>query len=153
MTESRTDTARLMDLLRAQYERLDDSGEIAVSPALLASKVMDAIDPDRSAPGMVTLAAHLELRQLARSICRQRAEQEEGEAAQSTLFDDQLQKRYPATRGGEEVYILREYMTLPERAENISRLRREAASKSRHADALQAETDSLIAMGRLASAA
>lgn len=114
---------------------------------------MDAIDPDRSAPGMVTLAAHLELRQLARSICRQRAKQEEGEAAQSALFDDQLQKRYPATRGGEEVYILREYMTLPERAENISRLRREAASKSRHADALQAETDSLLAMGRLASAA
>jgi len=149
--EQKNDTARLMELLRRQYEKLDDCGEISVSPALLSSKVMDEIDPEQAAPVMVRIAATLELRQLARSICRKHVEEGEDQASQSTLFEDQLQPRYPAHRGGEEMYVLREHLTLREREDNISRLRKEAASKARHADALQFETNNLITLGKLAA--
>ena len=153
MADQKTDTARLMELLRNQYERLDDTGEIAISPSLLASRVMDQIDRERASPAMVSLAAHLELRQLARSICRKRVEEDEAESMQSSLFEDQLQPRYPALRGDEEMYVRRDHLTLAERLDNIARLRKEAASKARHADALQSETDSLVALGKLAAAA
>jgi hypothetical protein len=52
----------------------------------------------------------------------------------------QLLRRYPAIRDGEVVYVLREYLTLEERRENSERLRKEAAAKAAHADAIQAET-------------
>lgn len=56
-------------------------------------------------------------------------------------------------RASEEVYVLREHMTLDERRANVARLRAEAASKARHADALEAETEALLARGLLSAAA
>jgi hypothetical protein len=63
----------------------------------------------------------------------------------------QLQPRYPATREGDDAYILRGHLSIGERRENIQRLRREASSKTQHADALEAETEDLIRSGKLAA--
>ncbi len=100
----------------------------------------------------VRVAAILELRQMARAICRQRIaeEQEKAESHGDTLFEMQLQPRYPAERDGDEVYVLREKLTLDERQAIISRLRKEARAKLAHAEALEAETESLIRSGKLA---
>lgn len=147
------ETNVLMSLLRTEYERLDGGGEIEISPALLAAKTFLAIDPAAASPGLVRLAATLELRQLARSICRQRIEEDEARVERQGEMFVQLQGRYPCRRGGDEVYVRREYMTLDERRAFESRLRQESVAKMRHADALAAETDALIAAGVFSLAA
>lgn len=149
------ETAALMSLLRSEYARLDDCGEIGISPALLAAKALDAIDPAGASPVLVRIAASLELRQLARSVCRAQIEDEDDEEAtdQGELFAVRLQFRYPATRGGDEIYVLRDHLTIAERRSNSERLRREGAAKVRHARALDAETEKLIASGILHEAA
>jgi hypothetical protein len=94
------------------------------------------------------------LRQLARSICRKPGGQgDDADEVTQPLFEDQLQPRYPAIREGEEAYVLRANLTLAERRANSARLRLEAASKARHADALDAETEQLLADGYFKDAA
>lgn len=151
--EQKESTGKLMELLKMLYLELDADGEVGISPTLLASKVLDTIDPNRCSPILVSIAASLELRQLARVVCRETQSENESRAAQSVLFDEQLQSRYPATRDGEEIYVMRQHLTVEERLWNVSRLRKEAQTKGRHADALQSETDKLIASGVLRSAA
>lgn len=147
-------TEQLMQHLRSAYDRLDNSGDIEVSPAVVADEVRRVIDPESESPTLLCYAAVLELRQMARSLCRKRTCIDDDSAAeQQTLFDGQLQRRYPATRRGDEVYVLREYMTLDERIANISRLENEGRAKLRHADALRSETEALIARGILQQAA
>lgn len=145
-------TEQLMQLLREEYAVLDGSGEVVVSPALVAARTMERLDSTSASPTLVAFAATLELRQLARSICR-RVSNLDDPSGQGALFDGQLQRRYPAVRASEEVYVLREHMTLDERRANVARLRAEAASKARHADALEAETEALLARGLLSAAA
>jgi hypothetical protein len=144
---------QLNSIIRRKYNALDDAGVIAISPADLAAAVFDDIDPKHSSPVLVQIAAVLELRQLARAVCRERQGEDERIAEQGNLFDFQLQPRYPAIRTidgeREEVYVLRENLTLKERLRNIDRLRREAEAKMVHADALQAETDFLVRAGKL----
>lgn len=147
-------TELLNELLRAKFNFLHDSGAVAISPASLATGVYAEIDPKKSAPMLVQLAAILELRQLGRGVCRHRHIISEHEAEQSTLFDYALQDRYPALRSlngepAEECYVLREHLTAAERQKNIKRLRREADAKQMHADALEAETNHLIQNGLL----
>lgn len=149
------DTEQLMQALREEYDALDGDGEIAVSPALVAARTLQRLDRDGDSPTLVALAATLELRQLARAICRQASNLDDpsDQPGQGALFDGQLQRRYPAQRSGAEVYVLREHLTLDERRSNIARLRAEAASKMRHADALESETEGLVARGVLGCAA
>ena len=146
-------TEELNDILREKYNALDDAGVIAISPADLAQATYNEIDPRKVAPVLVRLAAILELRQLARAICRRRHIDSERIAEQGNLFDFQLQPRYPATRiiegEKEEVYVLRMHLTYKERMENIQRLSREIDAKTVHRDALQAETDLLVRAGKL----
>jgi hypothetical protein len=147
---------QLNALLRSRYNVLDEARVIAISPADLATQVFDDIDPAKASPALVRVAAILELRQLARAICRTRNHESERNAEQGNLFDFQLQDRYPAPRVDvetgevEDFYVRRLYLTIEERQRNIERLRREAEAKMVHADALQAETDHLVRQGKLA---
>jgi hypothetical protein len=145
---------QLSILIRTQYDALDDEGVIAIAPSDLAQAVYEVIDPTSKSPDLVRLAAILELRQLSRAICRERYVEKENATDQSSLFEYALQPRYPAERGTgsgevECFYVLRDYLSLEERFAISERLRREARSKLRHADALDAETNQLISIGRL----
>lgn len=145
---------QVLQVLREVYVELDERGDIEVRPAMLAEAVRQRIDPEGVSPVLMTYAGVLQLRQMARGVCRRQVgEDDDTTAGQGALFDGQLQRRYPAKRAGDEVYVLRDHLTIEERRENIARLRAEAASKARHADALEAETEGLIARGLLSVAA
>lgn len=145
---------QLNAIIRHKYQILDEAGTITISPSDLALEVYKEIDPSAQSPALVEFAALLELRQLARAVCRQRQADSERDAEQVGLFEFQLQDRYPAQRNlgdghSEDVYVLRPYLTVEERWKNINRLNREARSKIAHADALKAETESLVRSGQL----
>lgn len=92
---------------------------------------------------LVYLGCHLELRQIARGLLRQHFEEPPspaGELTQHELFPD-LQRRYPSARSkeaSEPEYVLLDEMTDSDIWFNVERLRKEGASKLRHADALEA---------------
>lgn len=132
-----TDEHRLRSLLCEIYEKRSD--EVRVSPAWLATEALAELDGDRQAPSLVYLAAHLQLRQIARSICRNRFEDDGEEAEQSDLFPN-LQRRYPAAHAAdtEPEYVLLDHLTDEDVAFNVRRLRAEADAKLHHADALEA---------------
>jgi hypothetical protein len=146
---------QVTQILRQHYEALDERGEIEINPAMLAGAAYQQLDQQDHAPILVRYAAILELRQMARGLCRKRIEEdaENAEHQPAGLFDSQLQPRYPAMRSGQETYVRREHLTLDERGINIARLRSEGAAKLRHANALQAETDALVAQGAFLVAA
>lgn len=131
------DSHQLRELLESIYERRID--EVRVSPAWLATEALLSLDPRKTAPTLVYRAAHLQLRQLARGLCRQRFEDDGEWTEQHDLFPN-LQKRYPAvhTTEGEPEYVLLEHLTALDIAFNLNRLRREANAKLSHADALEA---------------
>jgi hypothetical protein len=145
---------QVLQVLREVYDEIDNTGEIEVRPEMLAEAVRRRIDPENASPVLMSYAGVMQLRQMARSVCRRRiGEDDDSGQGQGALFDGQLQRRYPTKRHSSEVYVLRDHLTIAERRENISRLRAEAASKARHADALEAETEGLLARGDLADAA
>ena len=86
-------TEHINDLIRAKYNDLNETQTVAISASDLAEKVYEDIDPERMAPALVKDVALLELRQLARAICRNRYEHDEDEAEQDSLFAFQLQPR------------------------------------------------------------
>lgn len=131
------DAHRLRELLESIYERRVD--EVRVSPAWLATEALLHLDPTKTAPELVYRAAHLQLRQLGRSLCRQRFEEDGEWSEQHDLFPN-LQKRYPAAHSpdAEPEYVLLEHLTGDDIAFNVQRLRREANAKLFHADALEA---------------
>lgn len=87
---------------------------------------------------------------MARAICRKRIEEDEAPSRQGQLFSGQLQPRYPARRNSQGMYVLRQHLSLDERQHNIARLRSVVDAVGRHADAMQSETDALIAQGYFA---
>lgn len=133
-----TTEKELHEVLARIYERRCD--EIRVSAAWLATEAMIELDPDRISPPRVYAAAHLELRQLARSILRSAADPTETGAEQHELFPG-LQRRYPTARGitaEEPEYVKLEHLTEEDVRFNVARLRAEATTKLAHADALEA---------------
>lgn len=144
---------QVYQVLREKYQRLDDSGDIAISPALLAEAAYRDLDPDEGAPLLVRWACVMELRQLARSLCRRRIEEQEqqAETVDHDLFPVTLQDRYPARRQEGEVYVLRAHLTAEEYDYNIARLRSEGEAKLKHADALDAEKNQRLATGNFAA--
>ena len=97
--------AKLNSLIQEQYNLLDARKKTAIFPDELADFVYAEIDPEERSPKLVKWACILELRQLARAICRARACPDDPEDnAQGLLFA--LQSRYPAERGGKPGYIL-----------------------------------------------
>lgn len=144
-----TSTEVLMTAIRDRYNAFDAEGVEAIDTSLLAESVYETLDPESDSPLLVKFAAVLELKQLARSICRDRQSLAERDAEQDGLFEFQLQPRYPAARNGRDMYVLRHCLSVVERKKNIQRLRSEATAKNNHADALAAETDDLIRQGLL----
>lgn len=140
-------TDQLNQLLRDQYSRLDNQHMIEIAPDDLASRVYKRIDSSQRAPSLVRYAAFLELKQLARAICRARAAGDESDTEQTEIFA--LQLRYPAERDGRDVYVLRQELKYSERRKNEARLEAEGAAKIQHARMLRAETDELVRQGIL----
>jgi hypothetical protein len=142
-------TERINNLIRQQYNELDERNTVTIAPAHLARAVYDALDPEAHSPLDVQFLCILQLRQMARQICAKRNDEEESQANQGALFEMQLQPRYPAKRDGEDVYVIRAELTLKERRIIIARLEAEASAKARHAEALKAETEDLLKRGVL----
>ena len=142
-------TEKITGLIRDQYNLLDEANQVMVSPSLLAGMAYEQLDPASTSPMEVRYLALLALKQIARQVCADRIEDDERNVDQGTLFEMQLQPRYPTDRGGEKVYVLRQHLTLAERRANVNRLRSEATAKLQHAKALEAETNDLIQRGVL----
>lgn len=133
-----TEETELHQILTRLYEQRGQ--ERAISPAWLATEAMIELDPERVSPHRVYIAAHLELRQLARGICRKRSEPESEATEQHEMFPF-LQRRYPEARSAnteEPQYVLLEHLTADDVKFNVQRLRSEASTKLAHADALEA---------------
>jgi len=115
--------------------------KVSVSPAWLATEAMVVLDPKKTAPQLVYRAAHLQLRQLARALCRRQYGEDAGElGSQHNLFPS-LQARYPlstSARDGEPEYVKLEHLKSEDVRFNVARLRSEARGKQKHADALEA---------------
>ena len=127
---------KLQDIVSAIIHR--HRMESRINPSWVATESLLQLDPQKVSPEYVSISAHLQLRQIARSILRQRIEEEE--TAQHEMWPD-LQCRYPAARSealSEPEYVLLEYMTEQDVAYNVQRLRREAVAKRKHAEALEA---------------
>ncbi len=128
------DVGDLLEIITKVYEKHDT--EIRISPAWLATAAMQHLDPERNAPALVHKGCHLQLRQLARGICRQRFDRE---SDTHDMFPD-LQRRYPAAHKPdyEPEYVLLEHLVEKDVTYNYHRLYAEAETKTRHADALLA---------------
>lgn len=122
------------------------SDDVRIRPSWLATEAMVRLDGEKKSPPEVYRLAHLQLCQIARSICAQRFEEDEEDTEQHSLFPN-LQKRYPAARskGQEPEYVQLEHMKKRDFDYNIRRLRREGRAKLRHADALQAHAEQRFA--------
>lgn len=138
--EKPVEQQKLSVVLQKVYERRSD--ELRISPAWLATETMAELDPDKRAPEMVYHAAHLQLRQLAREICRGKWDinlEDENGPEQHQLFPD-LQKRYPVAHGlnVEPEYVLLEDLEEADVRFNVQRMRRTSGKLQKHADALEA---------------
>jgi len=139
-------TEQVMCMLREEYDACRKVSEIEIKPTLLAERVQKRIDKKGRSPTLTAWMAVLQLRKLASELTRP-GDKSEDSTPTHTLFE--LQRYYPAVRQGEEIRVLREHLTVPERRQCAMALRRESASKAAHADALDAETDALIRAGIL----
>lgn len=124
---------KIVDIRRAQ---------MGITPTWIATEALKEIDPTRRSVELVYLGCHLQLRQIARQVCRTRfdPENESSSADQHELFPG-LQWRYPTERSREEQepeYVLLEHLTQADVDYNVKRLRLEAEAKLAHADALEA---------------
>ncbi len=130
------DEQKLRRVLLEIYEQRRD--EIRISPSWLATQAMIDLDGENRSPLLVRRAAHLQLRQIARSICRKKFESDGIETEQDDLFPA-LQSRYPAAHSSETEpeYVLLEHLTEQDAMFNVKRLRREGETKLHHADALE----------------
>lgn len=132
--------SKARELLASIYER--HQHKVSVSPSWLATEAMQTLDPGRQSHPIEYTMAHLQFRQLARTVCSGRWEKERpGEETEQHDLFPVLQKRYPkAGRSAEQEpeYVLLEHLTADDVQFNIDRLRKEAAGKMKHADALEA---------------
>lgn len=131
-----------MKALRVLIYQLVDSRQAQshISPSWIATEALAQLDPTSQAPVLVGIAAHFELRQLARACLRLKFEPEDGVLnAQHDLWP-QLQTRYPIVRGqvqDEPQYAMLESLSKADVAYNVARLRKEGQAKIDHADALE----------------
>jgi hypothetical protein len=104
---------------------------------------MVLLDPEketqRNRP-LIYLASHLQLRQIARELCRKSYAGDEESKRQHELFPD-LQWRYPSARSKEQEepeYVRLEHLEEVDVDYNVARLRKEGRAKLKHADSLEA---------------
>jgi hypothetical protein len=139
-------TSQVMSEIRKAILSLEKGNTVFISPAMVETRVMKALDPKEFAPLLVSHLSRLQIRQMCRQQLAARHEELEKNIIKQgvlspSVFDVQLQARYPVKRDGEEVYILRSHMMEMDYRQNEARLRAEAKTKSLHADALQAECE------------
>jgi hypothetical protein len=146
--ESRSLTAIVAKIIESKRD------EPRINPDAVASAALLELDPKKISVPAVLAGCHLALRQIARGQLRKRfleepdddedaseSEQSEhdGEAAepeQPDLFPAGLQRRYPSSKQTGE-YVLLPEMSSADIGFNVGRLRKEGASKAKHADALE----------------
>ena len=139
--------------VRKAYFKLATTGMAVLIPAKIADSAYMSLDPDSVAPLSVRWGCVLQLRQIARRECARLHDPKqvvlERNEEELDLFSEMLQDRYPAKRNGDEVYVLREALTVDERYRVIGRMKRCGKALVKHADALQKETETLVNTGSL----
>jgi hypothetical protein len=136
------DQDRLSEIVARVIEACGGAANLDVSPSWVATQAFIEIDPGfsvRKDRPLVYIAAHLELRQMARQQLAQKWGSKR-EEPKDELFPE-LQERYPVKRehpDEEPVYRRRELLSDADVRYNLKRLRSEADAKLRHADALEA---------------
>lgn len=126
--------ARVVELRRTQ---------VRISPSWVATEAMLLLDPDKQTQRdrpLIYLASHLQLRQIARELCRKSYAGDEDSKRQHELFPD-LQWRYPSARSKnleEPEYVRLEHLEQTDVDYNVARLRKEGQAKLKHADSLEA---------------
>lgn len=134
------------DVVAAIVREIDKLGDaILLSPTSVAVAVQKHFGKSKAIEPHVQYTSLEHIKQIARSVLAKRfdAEGEESESHQGELFTGQLQKHYPIPRikGQEPVYKKRESLSTDEVRWNVSQLRRSAAARLAHADALEAWGD------------
>jgi hypothetical protein len=131
--------------IRAFILNADSEGVIDLSPTLLASKCFERYaigDEDIH----IQYAATEHYKQMSRVMLARRfdPDADESEATQGDMFSGHLQSRYPIrVKDGEQpIYRPREALSEADLDWNIAQLRKSAAARMKHADALQAYRDS-----------
>lgn len=131
----------------AIQREIDSMGDaIALSPTSLAIAVQRSFEASSIEPHIAyTSLEHL--KQMARRVLARNFDTtgDDGDAReiQGEMFSGQLQDRYPLPRVGsaEPIYKRRDSLTQSEVDWNIRQLRKSAAARLEHADALQAWAD------------
>jgi hypothetical protein len=132
----------------AELQRaLDGLGGVEiVSPTTLAETVQALFSTAALEPH-IQYASLEHLKQMARSVLAGRfgPKGEQSEAMTGELFSGHLQERYPLPHklGEPPVYKLRSALTAEERRWNVQKLRRTGRELLAHADALEAEGESV----------
>jgi hypothetical protein len=130
------------------YESMKDDVEASVE--YIAGRVICELDPHAISPMTVRHSAIMNIRHVTRHVMRKQTRSVEAlDTSTEDMFGAALQVRYPCERDSQLVYVKREHMTIEERQQNSQALRAEAKAKLAHADALDAETAYLVAMGHL----
>lgn len=131
-----SETHQLAALIYEEYE-IRDKVPGAVYPDEIAAAIIHRLDPKGNTQPLLSLAANLELRQLARQICAAHlADQEKQTEEQGDLFGP-LQHRYPVLRNGKPGYARLDDLSLEEIQRNKDRLQKEIIAKTRHVKALE----------------
>ena len=134
---------KLNEILRECLEQT--KSDLGVSAAYLAHCAMKKIDEESSSPMLVSWAANMELRQMARGLLRREYEPSGPvEAAQVEMFE-KLQQRYPVK--GEDCYMPLHALTEEQLIENEDRIRQTGEAFLKHADALRAYREEKISAG------
>lgn len=130
-----------------EIESLGDA--IAMSPTTVARAVQARYNTGHIAP-QLEYASLEHIKQMARAVLGKRFESdgEESESYQGELFSGSLQEYYPIPRkkDQEPVYKKRDALSHAELLWNVRQLRKSAAARLEHADALQAWADSRESM-------
>lgn len=145
-----TDEERLQKQDRSTLQTIVDSvivdadDDDIVSPSSIATKAMDTIDPNKTIHAnfpLAYLAAHLEFRQIARSILREKFDpsQPSDEETEQLRFPgpgfELLQRRYPKCDG--EGYGLLDTLNEADIEFNARRLERAGQTFTKHAEQLR----------------
>jgi len=135
----------ITNALRSEIDSL--GGAIALSPTTVALAVQRRFAPSAIEPHL-QYASLEHLKQMARKALARRfeAEADDSIAYQGDMFSGLLQDAYPLPikDGAEPIYKPRNDLTDEEVAWNIKQLRKSAAARLEHADALQAWADGRI---------
>jgi len=121
-------------LVAALISKMIEDAVSLISPEAAATQILIMLDPNHAHDEIYYLA-HVQLRQNARNLLNKKfGSGAEENDTQGELFE--LQTYYPQANG--EPYVHREAMTDDDVAYNVARLRKEGATKLKHADALEA---------------